>query len=58
MPWKETNVMEQRILFINAWLTLQYSKVQSRQHFEQGQTMPDMANPAFETIWQWDVNQG
>ena len=30
----------------------------SRQHFEQGQIMPDLHNPAFDTIWQWDKRQG
>ena len=29
----------------------------SRQRFEQGQIMPDLRNPAFDTIWQWDDNQ-
>lgn len=26
MPWKETNVMEQRVLFIKAWLSQRYKK--------------------------------
>lgn len=26
MPWLETNVMEQRTLFIKAWLTQRYTK--------------------------------
>ena len=30
----------------------------SRQRFEQGQIMPDLRNPAFDTIWQWDEKQG
>ena len=30
----------------------------SRQRFEQGQIMPDLHNPAFDTIWQWDKRQG
>lgn len=29
----------------------------SRQRFEQGQIMPDLHNPAFDTIWQWDKRQ-
>lgn len=29
----------------------------SRQRFEQGQIMPDLHNPAFDTIWQWDEHQ-
>ena len=33
MPWKETNVMEQRTLFIDAWLTRQYSKTELCQRF-------------------------
>lgn len=28
MPWKETNVMEQRVMFINAWLSRRYTKSQ------------------------------
>lgn len=29
----------------------------SRQRFEQGQIMPDVHSPAFDTIWQWDEHQ-
>lgn len=33
MPWKETNVMEQRMLFIKAWLSQRYSKIQLCEQF-------------------------
>lgn len=33
MPWKETNAMEQRMLFIKAWLSQRYSKTQLCEQF-------------------------
>lgn len=33
MPWKETNVMEQRVMFINAWLSRRYTKIQLCEQF-------------------------
>ena len=27
MPWRQTNVMQQREMFINAWLSQKYSKI-------------------------------
>lgn len=33
MPWKETNVMEQRVMFINAWLSRRYTKIQLCRQF-------------------------
>ena len=33
MPWKETNIMQQRIQFIQAWLTRRYTKVELCKQF-------------------------
>ncbi|WP_143531376.1 helix-turn-helix domain-containing protein, partial [Rodentibacter trehalosifermentans] len=33
MPWKETNIMEQRVLFIKAWLSQDYTKTSLCQQF-------------------------
>lgn len=33
MPWKETNVMEQREMFIKAWLSRRYTKIELCQQF-------------------------
>ena len=33
MPWNETNIMEQRIQFIQAWLTGRYTKVELCKQF-------------------------
>ena len=33
MPWKETNIMQQRIQFIQAWLTKRYTKVELCKQF-------------------------
>lgn len=27
MPWKQTNIMEQRFLFLKAWLSQRYTKI-------------------------------
>lgn len=33
MPWKETNAMEQREMFIKAWLSRRYTKIELCQQF-------------------------